>query len=115
MRGDKSKNWYLSPLDKNSRTVKKIEGWADGKRKQYSCKHKPLFMFIDMDHVIVDTLHLFLRIADVLIARLIQDLKLLDHLLSDKNIPNGVFDRNKYTHKAQYEKVLQELKISFQV
>ena len=68
--------WSMS--DETSRTVEKIADWAD--RKQYSCKHKPLFMFIPLDHVIVDTLHLVLRIADVLIARLIQDLKLLDHV-----------------------------------
>ena len=40
----------------------------------------PLFPFIEMDYVIIDTLHLFLRISDILLDNFIRDLKAKDAL-----------------------------------
>ena len=37
-----------------------------------------MFDFIPMDHVIIDSLHLYLRIADILINLLIRDIRILD-------------------------------------
>ena len=75
-RYDTSKSWPL--LDnKVSRTIASIEEHRKNKRK-FNCQRVPLFGFIEMDHVIIDTLHLLLRISDVLIANLIRDLKIED-------------------------------------
>ena len=51
---------------------------AKSNKSRFNCSHKPLFPFIPLDHVIIDTLHLFLRIADILINLLIRDLRTLD-------------------------------------
>ena len=53
------------------RTVDLISKWSG--RKLFSCKHPTLFDFIPLDRVVIDTLHLFLRISDVLIDELIQE------------------------------------------
>ena len=39
---------------------------------------KPMFDFIPLNHVVIDTLLLFLEIADVLINLLIRDVRILD-------------------------------------
>ena len=46
--------------------------------RKFNCSHDPLFPFIALDHVVIDTLHLFLRISDILINLLIRDLRALD-------------------------------------
>ena len=40
--------------------------------ENYCCCHKPLFV-IPLDHIILDELHLMLRITDILIENLIED------------------------------------------
>ena len=50
---------------------------------------QPIFSHIPVDHIIPDTLHLFLRITDVLFNLLIRDLRRLDatkKLKSNSNI-----------------------------
>jgi len=47
-------------------------------KNRFNCSHDPLFPFIQIDHVIIDTLHLFLRISDVLIDLLIHDFRFED-------------------------------------
>jgi len=71
--GDTSKRWPLPPSNLG-RTISSIN---DNKKnnKKYNCKRTPFFPFIEMDHVIIDTLHLFLRISDILIDNFIRDLK----------------------------------------
>jgi len=41
-----------------------------GKQEKYSCEHEPL-LNIELDHVVLDELHLLLRIRDVLINNLV--------------------------------------------
>ena len=41
-----------------------------GKQEKYSCEHEPL-LNIELDHVVLDELHLLLRIMDVLINNLV--------------------------------------------
>ena len=44
-----------------------------GKQKQkYCCEHVPLLL-IELDHVVLDELHLLLRVLDVLIEKLVFD------------------------------------------
>ena len=59
-----------------ARTVKEIA--EHSRRKQFNCKFPPLFDFIPMDHVVIDTLHLFLQVSDVLISFLILELMTQD-------------------------------------
>ena len=54
--------------------------------RKFNCKAKPLFYFIPMDHVVIDNLHMFLRISDVLIDLFIRELKRCDAV--DKKKPS---------------------------
>ena len=66
---------------RGARTVEEItEKCKLGKRNkdQYNYKNPPLFPFIPIKQVIIDTLHLFLRILDRLIDLLIRDLRIHD-------------------------------------
>lgn len=66
-----------------------------------------------MDHVIIDTLHLFLRISDNLFEVFIRELKRQDAIDKVKSFPNG-FNREKYKHTAGYEHFLKQAEISFE-
>jgi hypothetical protein len=68
---------------------------------------------IPLDHVIIDTLHLFLRIFDNLTNLLILQLRKEDAIDKKKAFNEGL-DRLKYKHVAGWEKYLNEtLKILF--
>ena len=83
------------------------------KSKQFNCKKDPLFPFIPLDHVVIDTLHLFLRISDNLIELLITQLRQLYSIEKKVMFPDG-FPRHKYKHMAGYETFRGNLGISFQ-
>ena len=72
-----------------------------------------MFSFIPIDHVIIDTPHLFLRISDDLIELLIRELRRSDVIEKVKSFSAG-FSREKYKHMARYETFLQDLGISFE-
>ena len=110
-RWDMSKQWSLSDLNLGARNLEQISKCA--KSKQYNCKKEPLFPFIPLDHVVIDTLHLFLRISDNLIELLIRELKRQDAIEKKVTFNDG-FPRDKYKHMAGYEAFLQNLGISFQ-
>ena len=59
-----------------------------------------------MDHVIIDTLHLFLRISDNLFELLIREMKRQDTIDKVKTFPSG-FNSDKYKHMAGYEHFLR--------
>ena len=66
-----------------------------------------------MDRVIIDTLHLFLRISDNLFELLIRELRKQDALDKVKTFPNGL-NREKHKHMAGYECFLKQTGISFE-
>ena len=68
------------------RTVENIEKWVT--KGEYSTKHVPLFNFIPMVRVVIDILHLFLRISDQLTELLINELKGLD-AIAKTNVVRG--------------------------
>lgn len=67
----KSEQHYESdPLRK---TLQKIKEFASkSKGENYCCVHDPL-LNIPLDHIILDELHLLLRISDILIDNIVQD------------------------------------------
>ena len=75
-------------------------------------KTNPLFDFIPIDHVIIDTLHLFLRISDNLMELLIRELRSKDAIDKVSTFSNG-FCLNRYRNMAGYEKFVKELGINF--
>lgn len=61
---------YNSPELK--RTLEELKQLAGKKTKNYNCINPPL-LHIDLDHVVMDELHLLLRVMDILIKNLIMD------------------------------------------
>ena len=111
-RGERSRKWSLVDKSFGARTVADTQIWS--KRHNFSVKHPPIFEFIPLHHVVIDLLHLFLRISDVLIARLIHDLRTSDLIEKKVTFSTGL-DRHLYGHMARYEKFLKEdLKLSFE-
>jgi hypothetical protein len=55
-------------------TLQEIINMAEkkGSQDKFSCDHKPLIN-IDLDHVVLDELHLLLRVMDVLLNNIIQE------------------------------------------
>ena len=107
---DTSKKWSINDPTFAARTIDKIARFSTGKK--FNCKARPLFDFIPVDHVIIDTLHLFLRISDVLIDLLIRELTKSDAIEKNKTFSDG-FPRDKYKHMASYEEFVKSIGISF--
>ena len=94
-----------------TRTVEEIKEHA--KKHKFNCKFPPLFHFIPMDHVVIDTFHLFLRVSDVLIELLILELRTQDAINKNQTFANG-FARDKFNHMAKYETFLNSIGIKFE-
>ena len=75
--------------------------------ERYNCKKAPLFPSIPLDHVVIDSLHLFLRISDNLINLLIQELQ-RQYAIDKKKTVNDGFERSKYKHMAGWETYLND-------
>ncbi|CAH3025553.1 unnamed protein product, partial [Porites evermanni] len=75
-RFDINKKW--SSTDKSFGVRDSQEIGKHAKSKRYNCKTNTLFNFIPIDHVVIDTLHLLLRISDNLIELLIRELRRKD-------------------------------------
>ena len=110
LRHDTMKEWPMLDEEKGSRTIKSIQT-NHGKGRKFNCQNKPLFDFIEIDHVVIDTLHLFLRICDVLIENLILRMKTEDAIL--KSVFSSGFDVTKYKHMKHYVDLLNSLGIPF--
>ena len=109
-RRDIQRAWSLSNSAQGARSLEEIANFA--KSKKLNCKATPLFSFTPLDHVIIDTLHLFLRLSDNLTELLIRELRRKD--ACDKaTFPNG-FSQKKFKHMAGYEAFLKNLCISFE-
>ena len=106
-----SKKWSITDKSLWARDSQEIGKYA--KSKQYNCKTNPLFDFIPIDHIIIDTLHLFLRISDNLIELLIRELRRKDAIDKVSTFSNG-FCQNRYRHMAGYEKFVKEFGINFE-
>lgn len=112
---DPTKSWSFLDESKGARTISEIQEMArkKGRAACFNVKHTPLFPSIPLDHVIIDPLHLFLRISDNLINLLILQLRKED-AIDKKRAFNEGLDRSKYKHVAGWEKYLNDtLKIPF--
>lgn len=81
-RYDMTKKWSFSNKEKGARTNDDIVAChlKKSRHEKYGCIHPPMFHSIDIDHVIPDILHLYLRITDVLFNLLIVDIRRYDEI-----------------------------------
>ena len=84
--------WPAFDQTKGAITIDEIKHFAalPKSRKRYNYSRNPIFDFIPIDHVIIDTLHLFLRISDLLINLLIQELRRQDGIEKSTGKLRGV-------------------------
>ena len=66
-----------------------------------------------MNHVVIDTLHLFLRISNVLIALLILELRTQDCIGRKQTFSKGS-QKERFNHMASYEAFIKSLGIHFE-
>ena len=67
-RWNMKKKWSLIDTDKGARTIDEINTKSKlpkSSKQRFNCISKPLFPFIPIRRVVIDTLDLFLRISDV--------------------------------------------------
>ena len=85
-RWNMEKEWSITKAENGARTVDEINSLRSKPSKlNFGCLHKPIFSSISIDHIIIDTLHLFLRIADLLINLLIMELRRQDGIDKKKS------------------------------
>ena len=75
------KQWSIVDEECGARTVKGIKEAAalsKESKKKFNCSNPPLFNMIPMHKVVIDNLHLFLCLSDLLINLLILDIRRLD-------------------------------------
>ena len=99
--------WSITDTQKGARTVEEMTTLSKlrkNNKNRYNCSYQPIFSFIPIHRVVIDTLHSFLRITDVLINLLIRDIRILDGINNSKVTSNMVV----------YQKFLNdECKINF--
>ena len=107
-----SLEWSITDTTKGARTIEETLMYSSKpkSKQKYNCSRAPLFTSNPISRVVIDNLHLFLRIADVLINLLITALRRLDGI--EQSVSK--LDRKKQTHIAKYEAFLNEVcKIPF--
>ena len=77
-RYDMAKKWSISDPEFGARTVEENIMLSKKRKKEYNVSHAPLFPTIPLTNVVIDNLHMFLRVSDVLINLLVVELKRQD-------------------------------------
>ena len=100
--------WSMTDIELGARTIEENVNLASKRSKKYNVSHPPIFPKIPLNHVVLDNLHLFLRVADVLIDMLIGALRTLDRI----NQSLRIHSLDGLTHLAAYESALKRIGIS---
>ena len=106
-RYDCTQKWSISDVKFGARTVDENRSIALSRSKKYNVSYPPLFPAIPLTRVVVDNLHMFLRVADTLIDLLILELRRLDKIEKATKVRN--IEQLMYIKK--YENTLKMLGI----
>lgn len=108
-RHDMSKCWSISDPSHGARTIEENIELSQARRKSYNVSHPSLFPSIALSCVVIDNLHMFLRVSDVLLMSLIDELKQQDAIDNMKKFNN--FEVAKFKHLQAYERFVAGLGI----
>lgn len=72
--------WSMFDKELGARSVEENKSLAESRHKKFNVSHCPLFPTIPLSHVVVDNLHMFLRVADTLVDLLIGSLRTMDRV-----------------------------------
>ena len=109
-RADLAQEWSISDHSLGARSIEENLELSRKRRKQFNVSHAPLFPSIPLTHVVIDNLHLFLRVSDVLISRLLDELKRQDAIEKARKFTSG-FDITKHKHLERYQQFVSSLGI----
>lgn len=98
--------WSMQQHSKESRTITDLQLCAARKHDKYNCSHEPLFPMIAINKVIVDLLHMFLRIGENLFKLLVNHAKVQDNLTPKKTFTK--FDPIKYPNLNNLQTFINE-------
>ena len=108
---DMSISWSMTDVTLGARTIQEIdsESKKTGKRKDhFACLRSPM-LCIEVAKVIMDPLHMFLRVSDQLIRQLVKDTHTQDKVKKNqKNV-----DLTKCVNMKAFEKFVQDLGIQW--
>ena len=95
--------------DRSVDEIQRCASLPKNSKLKFNCSRPPLFPTIPISHVVIDNLHLFLRITDTLMNLLILEARRLDAIEKEKL---KEFNRDKFTHCARLENSLADAGIS---
>ena len=98
------KVWSISDVSHGARTIEENCTLSKKRKKEFNVSHEPLFPSIPLTHVVIDNLHMFLGVSDVLIDLLILELKRQDCI--DKVKKFTAFEPQKYRHLDSYQNLV---------
>lgn len=81
----------------------------------FSISNRPLFATIGPDRVVIDHLHMFLRITDKLFNLLVADLRCMDNITANSTFTSLQENKHRLTHISKLECILQMLGVSFEL
>ena len=103
------KVWSISDVTHGARMIEENCTLSKKRKKEFNVSHEPLFPSIPLTHIVIDNLHMFLRVSDVLIDLLILELKRQDCI--DKVKKFTAFEPQKYRHLDSYQNFVSSLGI----
>ena len=92
------------------RTLRELKAFSKKSKENYCCEHEPL-LNIELDHVILDELHLLLRVVDVLLNNLLEDVIQWD-MRDDINKKKG---EKKGVHRERLQAAVRSCGVSFDI
>ena len=107
-RHSSTQRWSMLDPNQGARTIEENIALAGSRSKQrYNVSNVPLFTNIPLTRVVVDNLHMFLRVADTLIDLLIHDLRQLDNVNRSMKVQN----LEGLTHISTFQCIVQSMGI----
>jgi hypothetical protein len=104
-----NQEWSISDPALGCRTMQDIQECLKAKvKKRFSVKEEPLFPWIPLTRVVVDPLHLFLRVSDQLFKHIITLVKLQDSIECPTKQPS-----EKGVNLVRLESYMQAIGVSF--
>lgn len=102
------KQWSISNVSQGARTIE--ENVRIGSGRMFNVSHPSLIPTIPLMNVVIDKLHLFLRVSDVLIDLLVLELGRRDSIDKAKKFSN--FDIKNFAHLEWYQNFVSSLGVS---
>ena len=100
--------WSIINTDEGARSIEENIRIANSRKKTYNVSNVPIFQKVPLTRVVVDNLHMFLRVADTLIDLLLSTLLTMDRV----NQSLHVRSLNNLEYLSKFEANIKEMGIS---